>query len=306
MEIQTELRRITKFLDSVERGNEEGYLAETSQGEVGELQRAVNRLVGEVRAARGQKSYQVEMDREMRISRAIQSSLLPSKLPAIQGLELAAYYRPAREVGGDYYDLIEIDPVNTGIAIADVSGKSVSGAMLMTVVRNSLRSQAVQTLSPREVLERTEKLLISNMMPHIFVTVFYAVWNRLSGQLTCASAGHPPLLVHRFEEERCEWIRPAGMAMGLFRYRKRPLFMEEQTVGLNHGDLALFYTDGMTDAANPKGERFGREGMLQALRESGKLGSRHFLELLKERLGQFVGGEDPQDDVTVVALNRMI
>ena len=298
------LRRMVDFLNAAQKGDYSASLPVTSAGEMGELERALNRLVAELRENRDRWEEQKAMQRELKISQVIQSTLLPTVTPEIPEVEVLSLYRPARQIGGDYYDFIEIDSDHVGIAIADVAGKSVSGAMLMTITRSTLRAQAMLTLSPVEVLERTQRLLLPNMMRQFFVSVFYAVVDKRTKTITCANAGHPPLLWYHFHENRSEWIRPEGIAIGLLRDGSRPVASEEKEFRLDPGDLAFFYTDGITDLADPQGVRFGRDRLAQLAVEIGPQGGQAFLSTLENRLASF--GEDlaQGDDMTAVLLHR--
>lgn len=303
------LKRIKDFVIAVEHGDFTMTLPETSEGELGELEKAVNRLVKEFRRARWDQDHRAAFEKELRVSRAIQSSLLPLEMPAIQGAEMGALYRPANEIGGDYYDFIDVDPDHLGIAIADVSGKSISAAMLMAVTRNTLRAQAMLTLSPREVLQRTGRLLISSMAPGLFVSMFYAVLDRQRWTLSCANAGHPPILFYHNAANRSEWIRPKGIAVGLLRNNEGVeegwgRITEEVEVGLEGGDMILLYTDGVTEALGADGSRFGREGIVEVVQRSGRLGASAFLSTLENRLLQFSAGQTQTDDIAAVVLQR--
>lgn len=302
--MQNALKRIRDFVLAAERGDFSKTLSETSEGELGEIERSVNRLVNELRGSRGEKVNREAIEKELRISRAIQSSLLPTHLPEVPGIELAAIYRPALEIGGDYYDLIDIDSAHLGIAIADVSGKSISGAMFMTITRNTIRAQAMLTLSPREVLQRTERLLTPSMMPGFFVSIFYAVLDKETSRVSCANAGHPPLLLFRFEKRECEWVRPRGIAVGLVRNRPEGFQLEEREFALDQGDFAFFYTDGIPDALGEGGSRFGRDRILELATESGRQGAAGFLASLDARLSQFTANQPIADDITAVVMGR--
>ena len=293
-----------QFVRSAQRGDFSATLPVTSAGELGELERSLNWLVDELRQNRDRWDEQKLLQKELKVSRAIQSTLLPAATPEIPGLEIAAFYRPAKEVGGDYYDFIEVDPDHLGIVVADVAGKSVSGAILMTITRNTLRAQAMLTLSPAEVLDRTQKMLLPNMMPQFFVSILYGVLDKRFHKLTVANAGHPPLLHYRGAEKNCEWVHPDGIALGLSRNGTRPPAREERDVMLEAGDLAFFYTDGLTDIADRSGAYFGRERLAGLAAESGAAGGKGFLLELESRLAAFGGDTPPPDDMTAVVISR--
>jgi len=298
------LKRIVEYVNAVEGGDFSKLLPETSAGDVGEIERGLNRLVRRVKESRAGQEEQRVLQRELKVSRMIQSKLLPSSAPIVPGLEILCLYRPALQIGGDYYDFIEVDRDHLGIVIADVSGKSVSGAMLMTIARNSLRSQAMLTLSPAEVLERTQRLLLPNMMPQFFVSIFYGVLDKRTLKLVCANAGHLPLLVYRHEKSSCEWVLPKGIAVGLCRNGELPVASEEVEVPLEKGDLAFFYTDGISEAVSSGGRPFGRDRLAEVARASAWKGGRVFFTTLERELAAFSGDLPQIDDMTAVAVRR--
>lgn len=301
---ESPLKKIVEFVNAAQQGDFSVTLPVTSPGELGDLERAINRLVGELRDNRDRWEEQKAIQKELKISRVIQSTLLPSTLPDVPGVEILSLYRPAKQIGGDYYDFIEIDPNHLGIVIADVAGKSVSGAMLMTIIRNTIRSQAMLTLSPGEVLERTQRLLLPTMMSQFFVSVFYAVLDRRTKYMTCANAGHPPLLLLHAAENHCEWIKPGGMAIGLCRNGSKPLVKEEKEFPMMIGDLVFLYTDGITDVANREGRSFGREKLSEIAVGTAGRGAKEFLSALESQLASFSGDLSQGDDMTAVVLRR--
>lgn len=303
------VKRLTEFVLAAQQGVILTPLPILSQGELGELERAINLLVEAFKKTRYEKEEQALNDelmaKEMRLAQAIQSSLLPSSIPEIPGLRIEAFYQPAREIGGDYYDFIEIDSAHIGIVIADVSGKSISAAMFMSIARSTLRSQAQLTLSPGEVLERTQDLLMPSLRPGIFVSVFYSVLNLETKKMVCANAGHLPLMVYRSVQKQPEWIHPKGIAMGLHHSRTSPppLFQEEEFT-LEEGDLAFFYTDGLTETRNSQGIFFGRNRLADFFREACQKEIPDYLSSLREKLDQFAGSVPQQDDQTAIVIQR--
>lgn len=305
------LKKITEYIRAAKNGDFSkglavvpGLLKGKGRDEVVELAEAVQQLVDGYRSALEKLNHESALEDQMRISHVIQSSLLPSSLPEVEGLEFDAFYKPAQEIGGDYYDFIEIDPTHLGIVVADVSGKSISGAMLMTIVRNTLRTQAMLTLSPREVLERTNTLLLPNMKLGFFVSIFYAVLDKNTKRLVCANAGHPPLLFMHSREDRHEWIKPKGIALGLLRGNGFLSKVEEQEVGLENGDFIFLHTDGVTDVVSEEGLRFGRDRIAEVAHEMSPRGACAFLGKLENILVGFGSQGFQPDDMTAVVFGR--
>ncbi|QQR79530.1 MAG: PP2C family protein-serine/threonine phosphatase [Deltaproteobacteria bacterium] len=232
----------------------------------------------------------------------IEEHLLPESTPKIPGLYFDSYYQSAQEVGGDYFDFIEIDERYLGIVVADVSGKGLESSMLMSIVCHALRSQAGLSLSPREVIDETEGLLLPKLGQNHFVTLFYAILDRKKMTLKCSNAGHPPLLVGNRITGKTHWVRPKGVALGLSRFQ-RITVREECEVSLNPGDFLFFYTDGVTEARNSDDDCFGRKRLETFFSET----SREKIQIiheLKTELENFAEGAPQQDDVTAVYLER--
>ncbi len=303
------VKRLTEFVLAAQQGVISKPLPILSQGELGELERAINLLVEEFKKTRQEKEEQSVndelMEKEMRMAQAIQSSLLPSKIPEIPDLNIEAFYQPAREIGGDYYDFIEIDPVHMGIVVADVSGKSISAAMFMSIARSTLRSQALLTLSPSEVLERTQDLLMPSLRPGFFVSIFYSILDLETKKMVCANAGHLPLMVYRSSQKQSEWIHPKGIAMGLIRTRTAGTrLFEEEEFTLEEGDLAFFYTDGLTETRDSQGVFFGRDRLADFFMDACQKKIPDYLLHLRENLDQFAGSVPQQDDRTAIVIQR--
>src|SRR5258708_4834997 len=198
------------------------------------------------------------LDHELAIAEELQANLLPRKVPQIPGYDVSAYYRPSREVGGDYYDFIEIDADHLGIVVADVSGKGIPGSIVMTETRALLKSEAVRTLSPAETLMRVNRVLYNDIKRGMFVTVFYAVLDLGKSVLTCVSAGHNPMVLWRKASNTCHLVNSNGLALGI---DPGPLFektVKEQKVQLFKGDRFVLYTDGGTESMNRQREQFGQ------------------------------------------------
>ena len=209
----------------------------------------------EWREALASRDRLVALQNELDIARHMQQSILPARFPSGDDWEIHAAMEPARNVGGDFYDMVRLENGHAGIAIADVSGKGVPAAMFMMSSRTMLKGAAIGLARPGRVLEEVNSLLQDGNDTGMFVTVFYGVYNTATGELTYANGGHnPPLIVH---PDGSSTLLPAtsGIALGVvpqFEY-------SETTVKLFPGDTAFLYTDGVTEASNAGGEFFGLE-----------------------------------------------
>jgi serine phosphatase RsbU (regulator of sigma subunit) len=191
------------------------------------------------------------IEQELRVARLIQETLLPKEIPILPGWNIAALWRPAREVGGDFYDFIRLSDGRLVLIIGDVTDKGVPAAMVMATTRTMLRSAAFDTDSPGYVLQIVNDRLCREIPPKMFVTCLYAVLDTATGRLTYANAGHD--LPFRGAHGQAYELRATGMPLGLLpgmRYDEREATIEE-------GESVLFYSDGLVEAHNPERVMFG-------------------------------------------------
>ena len=240
------------------------------------------------------------LQHELAIAEEMQSNLLPRRIPKIAGVDLSAYYRPSEEVGGDYYDFIEIDEDHLGIAVADVSGKGIPGAMVMTEARALLKSEAGRSLSPAETLLRVNKLLFQDIKRGMFVTMCYMVLAIRTRQLTLSSAGHLPLILRRRASRTCHSVNPLGLALGI---DKGPIFeqkLKEQRVALEPGDRFVGITDGIAEAMNAGHEELGSHRLNALILAHGDRPSGEFVTKIIDGVERHQGSAPQHDDMTLI------
>src|SRR5215204_5406012 len=239
------------------------------------------------------------IEQELRVARRIQQASLPEEVPELQGWEISPHYRPAREVGGDFYDFHLLSEGRVGLVVGDATGKGVPAALLMSTTLGMLQlaAGALDSSSAGEVLSRVNETLFARIPPNMFVTCFYAILDRESGSLAYTNAGHDlPYLWHGGD---CEELRARGMPLGLMP----KMSYEEKEIVLEEGEAALFYSDGLVEAHDPQGEMFGFPRLRALISEHGKEGS--LGEFLMEELYSFVGeGWEQEDDITLLTLKR--
>lgn len=239
------------------------------------------------------------MDQDLDVARRVQQMLLPRRLPEPAGVELAAFNVPALGIGGDYYDFVRVDERSIGLAIADVSGKGIGGALLMSVYRSVLRAKAPGCASPAAVLREINRVLRDDLYEDMFVTALYLVYDEISRELRVARAGHePPVLRRAGETVSFARIESDGVAIGLAAPEDFDAALTETVVTLAPGDLVALYTDGITEAQNAQGEEWGLERFVAALREA-PAGAESALAHVRDRLMAFVGDSPPYDDMTL-------
>src|SRR5215204_1679431 len=256
----------------------------------------IRNLTWRFRAAEAQERERIE--HELQVARQIQQELLPESIPKPDGWRIAAYYGPAREVGGDFYDFLEFPDGRIGLVVGDATGHGMPAALVMATTRGMLRAVVQSLESPGEVLAKVNEALVADIPSSTFVTCFYAILEPKSGLLRYANAGHDlPYLRHGSGE--AEELRARGMPLGLMA----GMSYEEKEIILAPGDSALFYSDGLVEAHNPKREMFGfpRLGRLVAEHAEGE----PLVDFLMEDLYSFTGeGWEQEDDITLVTLQR--
>ena len=235
------------------------------------------------------------MEQELKIAGIIQQTLLPKALPQIDGYDVAAYYRPAREVGGDFYDFLYLDDGRVGLVIGDVTDKGVPAALVMATTRTLIRASAERLVSPGAVLERVNDLLQPDIPARMFVTCLYALLDPKTGVLQFANAGHD--LPYRAGVNGTDELHARGMPLGLMS----GMAYEEKTIQLDPGDTILFYSDGLAEAHAPDGEMFGFPRVKALLQH--KAVCEELIQYLLAQLADFTGeGWEQEDDVTLVTL----
>jgi PAS domain S-box-containing protein len=239
------------------------------------------------------------IEQELRIARLIQQTLLPKTLPKLSGYDIAAYYQPAREVGGDFYDTFELEDGRLGLVVGDVTDKGIPAALVMATTRTMLRVSAQRLFPPGEVLKRANEELVADIPPNMFITCLYAILDPESGRLIYANAGHdPPYLRHH--SSGVEELRARGMPLGLMPGME----YEEKEITLNRGESVLFYSDGLVEAHDPHHEMFGFP-RLQRLVGTHRSGESSLIDFLLSELINFTGGDwEQEDDITLVTLER--
>jgi predicted ester cyclase len=239
------------------------------------------------------------VEQDLRVARSIQQASLPKEVPELEGWRIAPYYQPAREVGGDFYDLFELEEGQVGAVVGDATGKGMPAALVVSAASSMLRAvaQAFHSSSPGEVLSRVNEALVARIPPNMFVTCFYAILDPESGSLTYANAGHHlPYLCRNGEAEE---LRARGMPLGLMP----GMSYEEKETILQAGEAALLYSDGLVEAHDSKGEMFGFPRLRELVAEHAE--ERGLGEFLMEELYSFVGeGWEQEDDITLLTLKR--
>jgi len=259
---------------------------------------ALQEAYTELQAAQEDLVEKERLERELEIAASVQRTLLPSDLPQYPDYHLAAYLKPARQVGGDFYDAIEIDKENLALVLADVADKSVQAALFMAVGRSLFLVEGRRRLSPSLVALAVHRDVME-VAPSadIFVTAFYGVLHRPSGLLTYVTAGHErPLLIK--PDGGVQKLEGQGRFLGMIEM----LELEEYTVQLNSGDRLLIFSDGVPDATNPSGQQYGYERLSDYLNAHRHLRAQALVDGLAANVADWSESAPAFDDLTLLAL----
>lgn len=245
---------------------------------------------------------QKRMEHELDVARNIQMSLLPKNIPQVPGYQIAAFNRPALAIGGDYYDVIEVDDSHLGLAIADVSGKGIPGAILMSSCRSVLRAQAKGNLDAVAVLREINGAMSRDIAREMFISMLYMILNTQTGRLSICRAGHEPPLVWRAARAEIEAPASSGIAIGLADGSFFDRSLEQCELELAGGDCVVAYTDGITEAMDPDQNEWGIEKLRSVIRGSSHENANAILDNINRRVEEFTRGSDQYDDMTMLVL----
>ena len=239
------------------------------------------------------------IEQELHVARRIQQASLPEAVPALEGWEIYPSYLPAREVGGDFFDFLELEDGRLGLVVGDATGKGVPAALVMSTTCGMIRAVTqASDYSPGEVLQRVNEALATRIPANMFVTCFYGVLDPGTGSFAYANAGHDLPYVRRggYAEE----LMARGMPLGLMP----GMGYEEKEIILGEGDRALFYSDGLVEAHNPEGAMFGFPRLQSLVAEHAQ--GEPLVDFLMEELYSFTGKRwEQEDDITLVTLHRV-
>lgn len=271
--------------------DEFGYLADTL------------RIMGDqVREAQREAIERERMAKELEIARDIQANILPKSFPKGNKIESFGYYESARQVGGDYYDFFELDSRRLGFLVADVSGKSLPGMLVMLLTRDIVRQAVANVSNPAELLKEVNRELKPNIRRGMFVTMFFGILDRETGRFDFACAGHNPLLQVPSNGGKVAQYKPDGFPLGLMAPEQFDKQIKTESISLAPGDTLIQYTDGINEAQNSNQEEFGMERFVATFEQSRASTIRDLVESAMTEHRSFVGSADQYDDITLVAV----
>lgn len=242
------------------------------------------------------------VERELEIARQVHNSFLPSNLPTLEGLEISAKCHAAFDVGGDYYDVIPVDDHRMAFVIGDVSGKGIQAAFYMTMVKGIFQSLVKEIPDPLPLLTRINRLFYENARRGSFISVCYGLIDTRTGQLKYARAGHNPAIWIRAGDPNADMLRSGGMALGLTHGTEFEESLSEVSITMKPGDSLIFYTDGITEALNPRNQMFGDSRLLDEAKKHSTLPARNLLDQLASSVNRFTASTPVSDDMTMVII----
>ncbi len=272
---------------------------DTDKITIGELQlknEELARTLDNLRAAQAELLRRERLKRDLEIASEVHKSILPTSFPKSPNFEFAAVARPAREIGGDLYDVVDIGDDKIGIVMADVSGKSVQAAIYMAVVRALFLSETDSRRSPTETAHRIHDLLLQASTAEMFVTAFYATLNHLTREMRFVRAGHDRPVYYHADTGKTSLLEAPGRFLGLLPN----LIVEEATLTFEVGDILVCYSDGVTDAVRADNEFYGLERVQELVESEGHRSAQELLDIIVNDIDNFRGEEDQPDDLTLL------
>jgi sigma-B regulation protein RsbU (phosphoserine phosphatase) len=241
------------------------------------------------------------MEEELNIARDLQTSMLPASCPQVEGFEIAALSMPAREVGGDFYDFIEMSDDRVGLVVGDVTGKSVSGALVMSASRSVFRMLSEEQMSVGDIMTRANQRTKKDIKPGMFVALLYAILDAKHRALSLCSAGQTQPVYLSKETGEAKLVETEGdtFPLGILEDAQ----YQETKIQLAPGDRVVFYTDGIVEAMNKQEEIFGFDRLLEVVQEASAMNAEALLKEILDRVNVFVGGASQHDDLTVIVVS---
>ncbi|MDX1437493.1 MAG: SpoIIE family protein phosphatase, partial [Anaerolineales bacterium] len=247
---------------------------------------------------------QLQIEKELALSRQVQTSMLPQAIPQLDGWQMAFCYQPAREVGGDFYDYFELPDDGNGarewgLVVADVADKGMPAAIFMALSRVMIRSAAFMIASPASALQRANRTILQEAGGSLFLTAFYARLDPLTGRLRFSNAGHNRPLWVKAGGEVVE-LTTQGTVLGVLD----DILLGEDEIQVSPGDSVVLYTDGIIEAVDQNDQLFGRRRLDEAVRAAPGSRPQQLVDAIVTAVEQFAGEIEQSDDVTVLVVRR--
>ncbi|RHJ93076.1 PP2C family protein-serine/threonine phosphatase [Parabacteroides bouchesdurhonensis] len=269
-----------------------------------DLERTIEKAVEQIafiKEAQKEHNQLEAIQYDLNVARDIQQSILPKQFPPFpqySQFDIYATMNAAKSVGGDFYDFFLIDDNHLGFTIADVSDKGIPAAIFMAISRTVIRATALRQLSPATVLEQSNELLCKESVNNMFVTVFYAILNIYTGEVSFCNGGHNRPVYIRQDGEVSMLPLTGSMALGVMA----DAVYQEKTIRLNPGDSLFLYTDGISEAMDKHDNPYGNDRLMDVCRSMKKMSSKEMVEIMTNSVCEFVDGALQSDDMTMLAI----
>lgn len=300
------LKEVTDDIEAIGDGDLDRKIVTKRRDEIGKITHSVKTMATKLKKAQAELVEKERMKKEMQIAKEIQQSLLPRSLQTITGYKIEAHYQSAREVGGDYYDLIEIDKDHFGIVVGDVAGKGVAGSLIMAMVRSIMKIEAAKNLSPCQLLTAVHSSLRDDIPEGMFMTLFYVVFDISNNIIRYCSAGHNPAYLFSSVQDKVLALKPEGMPLGISLVEAKDFAaqLKEEEHRFTKDEVLFLYTDGVTEAINTKKQQFGEQRLEQLIRDNKHQPPDNLSKILVDAIRSFTGNAPQSDDITFVIVQR--
>jgi HAMP domain-containing protein len=293
--ISRAVNRMSRATEAVRRGDFSVRIPVRRRDQVGDLQRSFNEMSGNLETLVATAAQKELLEKELTLARNLQKSLLPSDLPASEGVEFATLFEPSAAIGGDYFDILRLSERELAVVIADVSGHGLSSGLRMAMLKAALLILVEETRKPEEILRRLDTVVRTKGTTRVFVTATLGLLDLQTGVLRLINAGHPP--TYRIRDGEVEEILLPSSPLGGIGHT-----YGQRDVALEPGDVVVWLSDGLIEATDPADEPFGYDRIVETLRGGTGEGAAEVRHRLLDAIARHTGGKPPEDDRTLVVM----
>lgn len=296
---------LEKGSEIIGKGNLEHIIMIDSNNEIGRLADAFNKMTRDLKKAHVKELQQKTLQRELEIAREIQLSIIPKVIPEVPGYRIHTYYKAAEEVGGDYYDVLEVPGGKMGILVADVSGKGVPAALITAMFSSMLHSEAEESDDPLTTVLNINTMIRKKISRGMFVTAFYGILNPADNTITMVSAGHNETLVYKAASKMVHIYTPKGFPIAMSPTELMQERVTKEVFSMQPGDKLAVYTDGITEAMNEKKKEYGIDTLVDCLKRLGAEPGGKVLDGITADVRKFTAGYQQSDDIALIIVERL-
>lgn len=302
--ITSAVRALYRGIQRIAKGDLDTKIDIPNEDELGDLASSFNSMVSAIKKGREEAVLRAHLEAELETARKIQEKFLPHEMPRLHGFEIAGTSIPSKQVGGDYFDFLDLGKDRLGIAIADVSGKGIPAALLMANLQASLHSQALETEKIAGVAIRINNLLVKSTDSNMFITFFYGRLDRKRAVFTSINAGHNPPILCR-ANKKIQRLTKGGLVLGFQPDQK----YEQQSTELKFGDVLVLFTDGITEARAPDRNKiedklFGEDRLIQVIKDNASLSAGEIQAAILQAVTTHTQNTPQEDDITLIIIKR--